>query len=262
MDEELKEKTPQPLETLPIKKKKPWLIITLIVLIVIIFGAIGVLAYQNYLLKNKIKTKNTNLKEIPVTSTLNLATTPIPENWETFSTEGIFGLTQEILEEYPSVFNGNLSFSYPKSWNLRIRENGPVFSNGKKYGVFLGFSLEKSHPNYSSPGELPPENSAYMIFRFKITNLTSNQLIENFPSEFGHGSLSDKPVKDVILNGFEAAEIIRDQEFPNSIVFSISPTTVIVIDTDFFDNDEDKVYSEETIKEINGILDSIKIQEN
>ncbi len=57
-EEQVKEEASQSPEVLPVKKKKPWLMITLIVLIVIIFGAIGVLAYQNYVLKNQIKTKS------------------------------------------------------------------------------------------------------------------------------------------------------------------------------------------------------------
>ena len=49
---------PQTTENFSIKKKKPWLMIALITLIVIIFGAISVLAYQNYLLKDQIQTKS------------------------------------------------------------------------------------------------------------------------------------------------------------------------------------------------------------
>jgi dipeptidyl aminopeptidase/acylaminoacyl peptidase len=62
---------PQPTENLPIKKKKPWLMIILIVLIIISLGTVSVFAYQNYLLKNQTKTEKNTLIQITPTTTVN-----------------------------------------------------------------------------------------------------------------------------------------------------------------------------------------------
>jgi len=61
MEEKIEEKITQSSEVLPVKKKKPWLIVILIALVIISFGAMGVLAYQNYLLKNQIEKKENSL---------------------------------------------------------------------------------------------------------------------------------------------------------------------------------------------------------
>jgi hypothetical protein len=52
-------------ENFPVKKQKPWSIIILIILLFISIGAVGFLAYTNYLLKNHAQTQENSLKVSP-----------------------------------------------------------------------------------------------------------------------------------------------------------------------------------------------------
>ena len=90
---------PETIGNFPIKKKKTWLIVILITFLIISYGAIGIFAYTNYLLKNQIQPKENILTATP-------SSTPTP--------------TPAQLE-YGSEKLG-YSFDYPSDWELKNSE--------------------------------------------------------------------------------------------------------------------------------------------
>ncbi len=107
MDEEIKEEITQSPENLPVKNKKPWLIIVLIVLLIVSMGTAGILGYQNYLLKNQIQLK----KDISAISEISPTLSPINNeikneyefNWDEESKKAI------VLRNNKEIISFNLS---------------------------------------------------------------------------------------------------------------------------------------------------------
>lgn len=181
------------------------------------------------------------------------------DGWKTYSTHGVFNLLQETIENNPSLYHGNIKVQYPENW---ILSEGKPPKEEVKCGLLLGVGLSKFDPNIPNEGEAPPDNSAYIMFWIKATNSAPNKLVSDvLENHFCPGATGGgKPVYDQDFNGYKAAYITTGRKIPHEIVFSVSPTTMMVIDIDFYDNHKNKPYSDETTEEIQKILSSIHIE--
>lgn len=149
MEEELKEETLQSPEVLPVKKKKPWLMITLIVLIVIIFGAIGIFAYQNYLLKKQIKIEKNSPLAIPsitqITPTTIVSINELEGEWQ--SSEK----AQYQPYESGQIIAG-ISIDYDnKKWIIKYKREHDESYNF--YRLCFDFAPYNWNPSYNVGGD-------------------------------------------------------------------------------------------------------------
>lgn len=186
---------------------------------------------------------------------------PIPEDWNSYTITN-FNFTQEMANEYPEIAKGNLTFQYPNSWY--INKFNSTFSNQKKYGVFTGIDLRKDDPAFrnSPQGEGPKPNSIFITFIVKETSKTPNELVDNFEDEFGYGNIWQIPVKNTFFNGYKTAIIRTSASFPESLLLPIDENTVLLIHAEYYADDKksdyNQKYNEDSAREINQILSSVR----
>lgn len=189
-----------------------------------------------------------------------------PATMDTYKTTGNFSFGEEILRDHPTLIKGNLQFSYPKSWNLQDWPDRP------NYNIFSVKSLFKSNQSkdISAPDE-PTKNLVLMDMQLIVTDKSPSYLVNNFKQEIGYDIQDDgfgSIIEDGFFNGYPASFIYQDfgglahiKKYPTYIFSMVSPTTVLMISTMFYDLGRDPEYSKLTINEINTILSTVKIVE-
>lgn len=166
-------------------------------------------------------------------------------------------------QNHPIIPSGRLEFSYPSEWVLNINKNN--FFDEECF-LWTGVVLTKNDPNYPDIQDLgSTPNSASISFYLKNTNKSPDELVSNYYDNFCSGDVSDVKVFEKLFHGNKAAYLMRDHPtIPYAIVFSISPTAIMLIEIEYsavspYDKDYNAEYDKKTLDEIKGITKSIKI---
>jgi hypothetical protein len=140
------------------KGKNP-LVAILIILIILVLGGVGYLAYSNFLLKNKTE-------ETPTNNEASLLPTPTPDpyaNFKTFKSKiipiEVMILSEWIVEETEDIELGNQKMVSAKSFDFAYQgasisagfefRIGPISDLTKKYNTFEEFTAEENKDGVS-----------------------------------------------------------------------------------------------------------------
>lgn len=194
-----------------------------------------------------------------------------------FKTKGIFHLNDDVIKAMPLLTKGNLEFNYPDTWEVN-ESTPPAYFNKNLNVAFLGFTPFKTNlsKDHSLP-DTPTKNIVVIDFYLKNINIPEKEmkmkaydLFGNFKTEFGFGGSPsfNLQIKETEFKGYPAAYQYKtveeadspEKSYPERIIIIISPTTALGIDINFYDVGTDKIYSENTIAEINNFIDSIYIK--
>jgi len=181
--ENIKEETAQPQvtetsENSPIKKKKPWLIITLIILIIISVGSVSVLAYQNYVLKNNIQSEKERTQITPAT----IPTTQI-------ATESSFLVNGQITGKLAFIRDDNL-------WSSNNGIENQITTDAISTEIPGRTGLPELY--YSNP-QISPDGKKIAYFKNKKVNV--GMVIESIG-----------PIVISNIDGENKKEIVNDSE--------------------------------------------------
>ena len=195
--------------------------------------------------------------------------------WKTYTTRNYYNISSKILEQLPSLSRGNFQFNYPSGWTVQD-DTGASIIRPKLNVASTGITLLK--PNLSQDKSVPDEptkNMAIIDFFLKEIqpsslplNITLYEILSSFYENFGIGKSPsfNYLLKENVIDNLPAQYQYRTIEevnspqgsFPERILVGLSPTTILYIEIDFFNYGKDKVYSENTIKEINQILSTFR----
>ncbi len=258
-----------------------WTIAIIIMVFLVVWGAVQKYSIEqeysftggdiSYSIKPQAKHKfsqdnksSQEVKEVTDWDAYNNGTTEsISSTWKTYTSSEGFNLEYISNQNHPIIPPGMLEFSYPSEWVLNINKNN--FFDEECF-LWTGVVLTKNDPDYPDIQDLgSTPNSASISFYLKNTNKSPDELVSNYYDNFCSGDVNDIKVFGKSFHGNKAAYLIRDHPtIPYAIVFSISPTAVMLIDIEYsavfsYGKDYNVEYDKKTLDEIKGIMKSIKI---
>lgn len=186
--------------------------------------------------------------------------------WKIYNTIGTFGLSDKILSDHPNLETGNLQVKYPTNWYAQaVEEEGPSTS----LITFLHLIKSNQSKDTSAVDE-PTKNLVIMDFKLYTVNRSPMEVAGRFKEELGYDiQVQSSVIEEGSFNGYPAAYIYEDvgtvspekEKYPLNVICSISPSTLLIIETQYFDYKKDVGYTSKTIDEINIVLNTINITE-
>lgn len=150
-------------QTPELPKQKPWVVIGLTLLVLLLLGTTGFFAYQNHQLKKQVgKTQPSSIPTdyipTPTTVTLKLTPSPVqtkpPEGWVKHAVEKLLNISFYTPKDYEI----NSEKTDSGTWSVNV-----VFDNGMKLTLCVGCQLTQSIQLCGMQNEFCQEVSRYTL---------------------------------------------------------------------------------------------------